>query len=129
MGFLNVGLGLVYGMVYLLSVWYNILYGVVCVVFLLMVMKYNKEYIGEKYCEIVFVLGIKGVVEMFLEDVRDVVCGEIDWLSKVVGILVIIFELGVKEMDILVIVEDVLWDVCILGNLREMIVEEIIVLY
>ena len=60
-------------------------------------MKYNKEYTGEKYREIALVLGIKGAAEMSLEDVRDAACGEIDRLSKAVGIPATISELGVKR--------------------------------
>ena len=60
-------------------------------------MKYNKEYTGEKYREIALVLGIKGAAEMSLEDVREAACGEIDRLSKAVGIPETISELGVKK--------------------------------
>ena len=93
------------------------------------VMKYNKEYTGEKYREIALVLGIKGAAEMSLEDVREAACGEIDRLSKAVGIPETISELGVKEADIPAIAEDALRDVCTPGNPRETTVEEIIALY
>lgn len=100
MGFSNVGLGLVHGMAHPLSAWYNIPHGVACAALLPTVMKYNKEYTGEKYREIALVLGIKGAAEMSLEDVREAACGEIDRLSKAVGIPETISELGVKEADI-----------------------------
>ncbi|MDV4862183.1 lactaldehyde reductase [Enterococcus faecium] len=129
MGFSNVGLGLVHGMAHPLSAWYNILHGVACAALLPTVMKYNKEYTGEKYREIALVLGIKGAAEMSLEDVRDAACGEIDRLSKAVGIPATISELGVKETDIPAIAEDALRDVCTPGNPRETTVEEIIALY
>lgn len=129
MGFSNVGLGLVHGMAHPLSAWYNIPHGVACAVLLPTVMKYNKEYTGEKYREIALVLGIKGAAEMSLEDVRDAACGEIDRLSKAVGIPATISELGVKETDIPAIAEDALRDVCTPGNPRETTVEEIIALY
>ena len=129
MGFSNVGLGLVYGMAHPLSAWYNIPHGVACAALLPTVMKYNKEYTGEKYREIALVLGIKGAAEMSLEDVREVACGEIDRLSKAVGIPETISELGVKEADIPAIAEDALRDVCTPGNPRETTVEEIIALY
>lgn len=129
MGFSNVGLGLVHGMAHPLSAWYNIPHGVACAALLPTVMKYNKEYTGEKYREIALVLGIKGAAEMSLEDVRDAACGEIDRLSKAVGIPATIFELGVKETDIPAIAEDALRDVCTPGNPRETTVEEIIALY
>lgn len=129
MGFSNVGLGLVHGMAHPLSAWYNIPHGVACAALLPTIMKYNKEYTGEKYREIALVLGIKGAAEMSLEDVRDAACGEIDRLSKAVGIPATISELGVKEADIPAIAEDALLDVCTPGNPRETTVEEIIALY
>ncbi|EGP5645700.1 MULTISPECIES: lactaldehyde reductase [Enterococcus] len=129
MGFSNVGLGLVHGMAHPLSAWYNIPHGVACAALLPTVMKYNKEYTGEKYREIALVLGIKGAAEMSLEDVREAACGEIDRLSKAVGIPETISELGVKEADIPAIAEDALRDVCTPGNPRETTVEEIIALY
>ncbi|OTO56381.1 lactaldehyde reductase [Enterococcus faecium] len=129
MGFSNVGLGLVHGMAHPLSAWYNIPHGVACAALLPTVMKYNKEYTGEKYREIALVLGIKGAAEMSLEDVREAACGEIDRLSKAVGIPETISELGVKEADIPAIAEDALLDVCTPGNPRETTVEEIIALY
>ncbi|EIY5794338.1 lactaldehyde reductase [Enterococcus faecium] len=129
MGFSNVGLGLVHGMAHPLSAWYNIPHGVACAALLPTVMKYNKEYTGEKYREITLVLGIKGAAEMSLEDVREAACGEIDRLSKAVGIPETISELGVKEADIPAIAEDALRDVCTPGNPRETTVEEIIALY
>ncbi|HCI0917221.1 TPA: lactaldehyde reductase [Enterococcus faecium] len=129
MGFSNVGLGLVHGMAHPLSAWYNIPHVVACAALLPTVMKYNKEYTGEKYREIALVLGIKGAAEMSLEDVREAACGEIDRLSKAVGIPETISELGVKEADIPAIAEDALRDVCTPGNPRETTVEEIIALY
>ncbi|EGP5180004.1 lactaldehyde reductase [Enterococcus faecium] len=129
MGFSNVGLGLVHGMAHPLSAWYNIPHGVACAALLPTIMKYNKEYTGEKYREIALVLGIKGAAEMSLEDVREAACGEIDRLSKAVGIPETISELGVKEADIPAIAEDALRDVCTPGNPRETTVEEIIALY
>ncbi|MDQ8426624.1 lactaldehyde reductase [Enterococcus faecium] len=129
MGFSNVGLGLVHGMAHPLSAWYNIPHGVACAALLPTVMKYNKEYTGEKYREIALVLGIKGAAEMSLEDVREAACGEIVRLSKAVGIPETISELGVKEADIPAIAEDALRDVCTPGNPRETTVEEIIALY
>ena len=129
MGFSNVGLGLVHGMAHPLSAWYNIPHGVACAALLPTVMKYNKEYTGEKYREIALVLGIKGAAEMSLEDVREAACGEIDRLSKAVGIPETISELGVKEADIPAIAEDALRDVCTPGNPRQTTVEEIIALY
>lgn len=129
MGFSNVGLGLVHGMAHPLSAWYNIPHGVACASLLPTIMKYNKDFTGEKYREIAIVLGIEGAKTMSLEDVRDAACQAIDQLSKDVGIPATISELGVKEEDIPAIAKDALNDVCTPGNPRDTTLEEIIELY
>lgn len=129
MGFSNVGLGLVHGMAHPLSAWYNIPHGVACASLLPTIMKYNKDFTGEKYREIAIVLGIEGAEAMSLEDVRDAACQAIDQLSKDVGIPATISELGVKEEDIPAIAKDALNDVCTPGNPRDTTLEEIIELY
>ncbi|EAG2961770.1 lactaldehyde reductase [Listeria monocytogenes] len=129
MGFSNVGLGLVHGMAHPLSAWYNIPHGVACASLLPTIMKYNKDFTGEKYREIAIVLGIEGAETMSLEDVRDAACQDIDQLSKDVGIPATISELGVKEEDIPAIAKDALNDVCTPGNPRDTTLEEIIELY
>ncbi|MDT2980159.1 lactaldehyde reductase [Enterococcus casseliflavus] len=129
MGFSNVGLGLVHGMAHPLSAWYNIPHGVACASLLPTIMKYNKDFTGEKYREIAIVLGIEGAETMSLEDVRDAACQAIDQLSKDVGIPATISELGVKEEDIPDIAKDALNDVCTPGNPRDTTLEEIIELY
>lgn len=129
MGFSNVGLGLVHGMAHPLSAWYNIPHGVACASLLPTIMKYNKDFTGEKYREIAIVLGNEGAEAMSLEDVRDAACQAIDQLSKDVGIPATISELGVKEEDIPAIAKDALNDVCTPGNPRDTTLEEIIELY
>lgn len=129
MGFSNVGLGLVHGMAHPLSAWYNIPHGVACASLLPTIMKYNKDFTGEKYREIAIVLGIEGAETMSLEDVRDAACQATDQLSKDVGIPATISELGVKEEDIPAIAKDALNDVCTPGNPRDTTLEEIIELY
>ncbi|WP_429967322.1 lactaldehyde reductase [Enterococcus sp. AZ173] len=129
MGFSNVGLGLVHGMAHPLSAWYNIPHGVACASLLPTIMKYNKDFTGEKYREIAIVLGIEGAKTMSLEDVRDAACQAIDQLSTDVGIPATISELGVKEEDIPAIAKDALNDVCTPGNPRDTTLEEIIELY
>jgi lactaldehyde reductase len=129
MGFSNVGLGLVHGMAHPLSAWYNIPHGVACASLLPTVMKYNKEYTGEKYREIAQVLNIPNAAELSLEEARDAACTAIDQLSKDVGIPATISELGVKEEDLAAIAEDAFKDVCTPGNPRTASVEEIIELY
>lgn len=129
MGFSNVGLGLVHGMAHPLSAWYNIPHGVACASLLPTVMKFNKDYTGEKYRDIALVLGIDGADTMSIENARDAACAAIDQLSKDVGIPATISELGVKAEDIPKIAEDAFRDVCSPGNPRDATVDEIIELY
>ncbi|MBO0461582.1 lactaldehyde reductase [Enterococcus sp. DIV1298c] len=129
MGFSNVGLGLVHGMAHPLSAWYDIPHGVACAALLPTVMKYNKEFTGDKYREIAKALKIKDAASRSIEDIRDAACEAIDALSKKVGIPATISELGVKEADIAKIAEDAFNDVCTPGNPRETNVEEIIAIY
>lgn len=129
MGFSNVGLGLVHGMAHPLSAWYNIPHGVACASLLPTVMKFNKDFTGEKYRDIAKVLGIQGAATMPLPEVRDAACTAIDQLSKDVGIPATISELGVKAEDIPSIAEDAFRDVCTPGNPRDATVEQIIALY
>ncbi|SFK30779.1 lactaldehyde reductase [Marinilactibacillus piezotolerans] len=129
MGFSNVGLGLVHGMAHPLSAWYNIPHGVACASLLPSVMKYNKEYTGEKYREIAKALKVENVDSLTLEEARNAACEAIDQLSKNVGIPATISELGVKKEDIESIAKDALADVCTPGNPRDASIQDIIELY
>ena len=129
MGFSNVGLGLVHGMAHPLSAWYNIPHGVACASLLPTVMKYNKDFTGEKYREIAKVLGLEGADTKLIEEVREDACAAIDQLSKDVGIPTTISELGVKDEDIPAIAKDALVDICTPGNPRDTNVDEIIAIY
>ncbi|WP_312542555.1 lactaldehyde reductase [Enterococcus sp.] len=129
MGFSNVGLGLVHGMAHPLSAWYNIPHGVACASLLPTVMKYNKDFIGDKYRDIAKALGIHDAETMSIEAVRDAACEAIDQLSKDVGIPATISELGVKAEDIPAIAQDALKDVCTPGNPRDTSIEEIVSIY
>ncbi len=129
MGFSNVGLGLVHGMAHPLSAWYNIPHGVACASLLPTVMKYNKDFTGDKYRDIAKALGIDDAETMSIEAVRDAACEAIDQLSKDVGIPATISELGVKAEDIPAIAQDALKDVCTPGNPRDTSIEEIVSIY
>lgn len=129
MGFSNVGLGLVHGMAHPLSAWYNVPHGVACAALLPTVMKYNKDYTGEKYRDIARVLGVANADEITIEEARDAACQAIDDLSKAVGIPATISELGVEEKDLPAIAKDAFRDVCTPGNPRVATLEEIVALY
>ena len=129
MGFSNVGLGLVHGMAHPLSAWYNIPHGVACASLLPTVMRFNKDFTGEKYRDIAIALGVSDAEKMDLTKVRNAACDAIDQLSKAVGIPSTISELGVKEADLSKIAEDAFNDVCSPGNPRDASIEEIIEVY
>ena len=129
MGFSNVGLGLVHGMAHPLSAWYNIPHGVACAALLPTVMKFNKDFTGEKYRKIAEVLQVEAIETMSIEEARTAACAAIDQLSKDVGIPATISELGVKSEDLPKIAEDAFKDVCTPGNPRDTSVSEIIELY
>lgn len=126
MGFSNVGLGLVHGMAHPLSAWYNIPHGVACASLLPTIMKYNKDFTGEKYRDIAKALGVSDADTLSIEAVRDAACQAIEKLSTDVGIPTTISELGVKAEDIPQIAKDALKDVCTPGNPRQATLEEVI---
>ena len=124
MGFSNVGLGLVHGMAHPLSAWYNIPHGVACASLLPTVMRFNKDFTGEKYRDIAIALGVSDAEKMDLTKVRNAACDAIDQLSKAVGIPSTISQLGVKEADLSKIAEDAFNDVCSPGNPRDASIED-----
>lgn len=129
MGFSNVGLGIVHSMAHPLSAWYNIPHGVACASLLPTVMRYNKDFTGEKYREIARVLNLPNYDTMSLEEVRNAACDAIDKLGEDVGIPRTISELGVKHEDLDQISKDAFNDVCTPGNPRDTSIEEIKKLY
>lgn len=129
MGFSNSGLGLVHGMAHPLSARYDIPHGVACAALLPTVMRYNKDYTGEKYRDIARVLEVEDADTMSIEEVRKAACDAIDQLSKDVGIPSTISELGAKEEDLSEVADDVMKDACTPGNPREATKEEVIDLY
>ena len=129
MGFSNVGLGLVHGMAHPLSAWYDVPHGVACASLLPTIMKYNKEYTGEKYRDIARALKIDGVEDMTIEQARDAACDAIDRLSHDVGIPTTISELGVKKEDLPAIAKDAMKDACTPGNPRDTNEDDVVALY
>lgn len=129
MGFSNVGLGAVHGMAHPLSAWYDIPHGVACASLLPSVMKFNKDFTGEKYRDIAKVLKIKNADSMSIEDVRDAACQAIEDLSREVGIPTTISSLGAKKEDLKTIANDAFNDVCTGGNPRDISAEDIYKIY
>lgn len=83
MGYSNVGLGLVHGMSHPLSAWYRISHGQANAILLPVVMRYNKDYTGEKYRDIAKALGVDGTDEMTIEEAREAACQATYLLLKI----------------------------------------------
>lgn len=129
MGFSNVGLGIVHSMAHPLSARYGIPHGVACATLLPLIMRYNKDYTGEKYRTIAKAFGVPDLDDKSIEEVRDIACDAVDQLGKDVGIPRTISELGVKREDFKALAKDAFRDACTPGNPRDTTVEEIISLY
>lgn len=128
MVFNNVFLGYVYVMVYQLGGFYNLLYGVCNVVLLLYVQVFNSKVVAVCLCDCVAVMGVNVIGKNDVEGVEvciNVICE----LVKKVDILVGLCDLNVKEEDFVVLVINVLKDVCGFINLIQVIYEEIVVIY
>lgn len=128
MVFNNVFLGYVYVMVYQLGGFYNLLYGVCNVVLLLYVQVFNSKVVVVCLCDCVVVMGVNVIGKNDVEGVEvciNVICE----LVKKVDILVGLCDLNVKEEDFVVLVINVLKDVCGFINLIQVIYEEIVVIY
>lgn len=129
MAFSNVGLGVDHGMAHPLSAVYGIPHGVACACLLPYVMEFNKEYSGENYRDIAKAMGVKGVDEMRLEDVRDAAVNAVKQLSKDVDIPQTLKELGVKEEDLPMLAQQAMADACTPGNPRPCTLDLVLALY
>ena len=66
----NVGLGIAHSMAHTLGAVYDTPHGVACAMMLPILMEYNADCTGEKYCEIARAMGVKGVDDMSVEEYR-----------------------------------------------------------
>lgn len=129
MGYSNVGLGLVHGMSHPLSAWYGIAHGQANAILLPTVMRYNKDFTGEKYRDIAKALGVENTESMSIEEARDAACDAVLQIAKDVEMTEKLSDLGVKAEDLPEIAKDALADVCTPGNPREAKLDEILELY
>ncbi len=129
MGYSNVGLGLVHGMSHPLSAWYGIPHGQANAILLPVVMRYNKDYTGEKYRDIAKALGVEGTDKMTIEEARDAACQATLSIAEDVGMIAKLSDLGVKAEDIPLVAKDAMADVCTPGNPRPAQLDEVIELY
>ena len=129
MAFSNVGLGVVHGMAHPLSAFYDTPHGVANAVLLPYVMRYNKDYTGEKFREIARVMNVAGIDEMTQEEYREAAINAVIQLSKDCNIPQTLKEIGVKEEDLEALTDAAMADVCTGGNPRPCVREEILELY
>lgn len=129
MAFSNVGLGVVHGMAHPLSAFYDTPHGVANAVLLPYVMRYNKDYTGEKFREIARVMNVTGVDEMTEEEYREAAINAVIQLSKDCNIPQTLMEIGVKEEDLEALTDAAMADVCTGGNPRPCVREEILEVY
>ncbi|MEG9499394.1 lactaldehyde reductase [Mannheimia indoligenes] len=129
MGFSNVGLGVVHSMAHPLSAYYDTPHGIANAVLLPYVMEFNKNYTGEKYCEIARAMGVKGVDAMTQEEYRNAAIQAVQQLSQDVGIPPKLHQIGVKEEDLPALSVDAFNDVCTGGNPRDCTPEELLEVY
>ena len=129
MGFSNVGLGIVHSMAHPLSAVYDIPHGKACAMLLTAVLKFNAPATGEKYREIVRVMGVPNVDAMDEATYRQAAIDVIQKLADDVGIPKSLSEAGVKREDIPFLAESAFNDACTPGNPRDASLEEIIGIY
>lgn len=128
MGFSNVGLGLVHSMAHPLGAVYDTPHGVANAIILPTVMEYNAPATGEKYRDIAKAMGVEGVDEMSLDDVRKAAVDAVRKLGQDVGIPADLKEI-VKDEDVDFLAQSAYDDACRPGNPKDTSVEEIKALY
>lgn len=126
--FSNAGLGNVHAMAHQLGGVYNLPHGVCNAMLLPYVEEENAKYVPEKFISIANVLGydIKGKTS---QDCAYFVINAMKELSKKVGIPEKLAELGVNSVDLNLLAENTMKDICSPGNPVEFTKEQIINLY
>ena len=123
MGFSNVGLGIAHSMAHTLGAVYDTPHGVACAMMLPIVMEYNQDCTGEKYCEIARAMGVKGVDDMSVEEYRKAAIDAVRKLSVDVGIPTKLE--AIKEEDLDFLAESAHADACAPGNPKDASVEDL----
>lgn len=127
MGFSNVGLGIAHSMAHTLGAVYDTPHGVACAMMLPIVMEYNADCTGEKYCEIARAMGVKGVDDMSVEEYRKAAIDAVAQLSVDVGIPTKLE--AIKEDDLDFLAESAHADACAPGNPKDASVEDLKALF
>lgn len=128
MGFSNVGLGIVHSMAHQLGAVYDTPHGIANAILLPTVMKYNGEVCYERFREILIALDVDAK-DMSKEEVIETFVGMIVELSKKVGIIQTVSEVGGKEEDLDMLADKAMADACMPGNPREVTKEDFIKLF
>ena len=127
MGFSNVGLGIAHSMAHTLGAVYDTPHGVACAMMLPIVMEYNQECTGEKYCEIARAMGVKGVDAMTQEEYRKAAIDAVKQLSEDVGIPSKLD--AIKEEDLQFLADSAFADACAPSNPKDASVDDLKVLF
>ncbi|MBR5915646.1 MAG: lactaldehyde reductase [Spirochaetia bacterium] len=128
MGFSNVGLGIDHAMAHTLSAFYDTPHGVACAILLPTVMEYNAPASGEKYRNIAWAMGVKGISTMSQEEYRKAAVDAVRQLSIDVGIPQSLNGI-VKEADLDYLAECAIKDACAPGNPRDASKEDVLALF
>ena len=122
MGFSNVGLGIAHSMAHTLGAVYDTPHGVACAMMLPIVMEFNQECTGEKYCEIARAMGVKGVDSMSQDEYRKAAIDAVRQLGEDVGIPKTVDALKEKDLDFLA--KSAAADACAPGNPKEASIDD-----
>ena len=128
MGFSNVGLGIDHAMAHTLSAFYDTPHGVACAILLPTVMEYNAPASGEKYRNIAWAMGVKGISTMSQEEYRKAAVDAVRQLSIDVGIPQSLNGI-VKDADLDYLAECAIKDACAPGNPRDASKEDVLALF
>lgn len=115
MGFSNAGLGYVHAMAHQLGGIYDLPHGVCNAMLLPVVQKENASYAPKKFRMIAEALGFDGTHQTD-EACSDYVIQRIEQLSDTVGIPRSLKELGINQLDLSLLADNSLKDICAPGN-------------
>ena len=129
MGFSNVGLGIVHSMAHQLGAVYDTPHGIANAILLPTVMRFNGEVCAERFKEILANLGVASASDLTDIEAVEMFVGNIQELSREVGVTQTVKDTGCKEEDLEMLAEKAMEDPCKPGNPREVTKEDFIRLY
>jgi len=129
MGFSNVGLGIVHSMAHQLGAVYDTPHGIANAILLPTVMRFNGEVCADRFREILINIGRPDATHLNDQDVINTFVWMISELSKSVGIIQTVKDVGAKVEDFGMLADKAMEDPCRPGNPREVSKEDFINLY